>query len=331
MRRLKTVRRPPIYPKTPGHLPCSSLTHPLPLSSRRPSVSFGGFGLTSNNVFDGNAGWSPDGTQIVFNSRRDSAQDVPEANEIYVMNADGSDVRRLTTNSAIDAGPRWAPRKQGVEVSEASVIIPNASALKAMTPQEVTANVRAAVVRIETDLGSGSGFIIDPNGLVLTNNHVISDGGEITVFQEDGTGFTGIVLGRDLVRDLAVLRIEADVLPALELGDLSQVPLLSVGLVAGYPLDTQSFTVTQGQISAFPVDIGRNIVWIQTDATVNPGNSGSPLLNLQGQVIGVMTTKFVDASIEGGDPTISSVGFAISSNTVKLYLERLKAGETITQ
>ena len=271
--------------------------------------------LTFNTFSDFSYGWSPDGTRIVFNSDRDGDR------EVYVMNRDGTNQTPLTDNLEDDTAPSWAPRKGGVEVSEESVVIPNSSALLPMTPQDVTAN-DDAVVRIETDLGSGSGIIFDPGGFILTNNHVITDASEITVFLVDGTSHTGTVQGRDLVRDLAVVKIEASGLPTLEIGDISQVSLGQQVLVLGFPLGSENIIVTSGLLSSTDVDSGRNILWLQTDSAINPGNSGGPLLNLQGQVIGVVTAKFVDVSIE-------NVGFAISANTVKLHLDRLKAGEII--
>ena len=272
--------------------------------------------LTSNSASDWSPSWSADGQRIVFHSKRDGNQ------EIYVMDRDGSKQGRLTNNSEDDRDPRWAPRKRGVEVSEASIVVPDASALKPASVQEVTANARDAVVRIETDLASGSGFIIDSDGLILTNNHVISDAKEITVFVEDGASYAVTVLGRDLVRDLAVVEIDASDLPMLELGDLSQVPLASETLVLGFPLGESDLTVTRGIVSSIKLDTGRNVTWIQTDAAINTGNSGGPLLNLRGQVTGVVSAKIVGVRIEG-------VGFAVSANTVKLYLGRLKAGEVI--
>ena len=90
----------------------------------------------------------------------------------------------------------------------------------------------------------------------------------------------------------------------------------------GYPLGLEDLSVTRGLVSAVKDDTGRNIRWIQTDSAINPGNSGGPMLNLQGQVIGVVSAKFVGVSIEG-------VGFAISANTVRLYLDRLLEGEAV--
>ena len=274
--------------------------------------------LTSNSAADWSPSWSPDGTRIVFRSDRDGNY------EIYMMDRDGTDQTRLTNDSASDGDPRWAPRKRGADVSENSVVVPNSRSLPAMTVEDVTAEVRAAVVRIFTDRGSGSGFVIDPDGLILTNNHVISDAEDITVVLDDGSRFPGTVLGRDLIRDLAVVKIAASDLQALELGDLSQLGLGQQVVVLGYPLGSESLKVTSGFTSGTEFDAGKNIIWIQTDAAVNPGNSGGPLFNLRGQVVGVVAAKFVSVSVEG-------TGFAISVNTVKLYLERLKAGEVITE
>ena len=274
--------------------------------------------LTSEGYASNHPYWSPDGAQIVFHSYKD----VKEKAEIYIMDRDGSNMTRLTDNSANDWGPVWVPRKRGVQVTEASVIIPDASTLKAMMVQEVTARARKAVVRIKTDLGSGSGFIINPGGLILTNNHMIRDAEEITVYLQDGTSYAGIVEARDLVRDLALVKIEAAELPYLELGDLSQVGLGQQVVVLGYPLKAEEIAVTSGLVSSIQFDSGRNITWVQTDSAINPGNSGGPMLNLQGQVIGVVSAKMVGVAVEG-------MGFAISANTVNMYLPRLEAGEVI--
>ncbi|RJQ39928.1 MAG: DUF5050 domain-containing protein [Dehalococcoidia bacterium] len=268
--------------------------------------------LTANSYSTNHPSWSSDGSKIAFHGFRDS-----DEAEIYIMNRDGSNIIRLTNNTTNDYSPYWMPRKAGVEVNEDSIIIPDASRLKDLTAQEVTSRARAAVVRIKTDLGSGSGFLISPDGLILTANHVISGSKEITVYLSNGTSYQATVKSRDMVRDLATIEIKAANLPYLEFGDLSRVALGQTVIVLGYPLGNESVSVTSGLVSTIDYDGGRNITWVQTDSAVNPGNSGGPLLNLRGQVIGIITSKMVGSGVEG-------IGFAISANTVNTYLPQLK-------
>ena len=267
---------------------------------------------------DMNPSWSPDGTLILFNSVRDSRL----SDEIYVANADGSGVARLTDDPATDFSARWAPRRRGVEVGEASIIVPTAATLRPIAVEQAVADARSAVVRIETDQGSGSGFVVDSTGFILTPNHIIRNARRITVHLDDGSSLPGRVHGRDLIRDLALVSIEETGLKALELGDLSRVPLASEVLVLGYPFGESDLTVTRGIVSAFKSDKAGNLTWVQTDAAVNLGESGGPLLDLRGRVVGMVTAKAVGVSIEG-------FGFATSANTIKLYLDRLRGGEVI--
>ncbi len=268
--------------------------------------------LTSNyGVADMDGCWSLDGKKIVFVSDRDTPGH--ETTELYMMDSDGGNVVRLTENDANEAVPQWAPRKQGVYVTEASVIIPHASAHKPKTVQQVTADARGAVVRIETDLGSGSGFFIDPDGLILTDSHVIYGAEEITVRLDSGQTYDGVVVARDKLRDLALVRIEASGLPYLEMGDVGSVDLGQQVLVLGYPLDKKKISVTSGFVSSIEYDGGINVTWIQTDSAINAGNSGGPLLSLQGDVIGMVAAKWVAIDVEG-------IGFAIGANSVSTYL-----------
>ncbi|HEY40470.1 MAG TPA: trypsin-like serine protease [Dehalococcoidia bacterium] len=274
--------------------------------------------LTPASYSSNHPSWSPDGTKVLFHSFKDS-----DEGEIYIMDRDGSNMVRLTTNSAGDYAPAWAPRRAGAWVTEDSIEVAAATNLGTMTAQEVTAMAREAVVRIETDLASGSGFLISADGLILTNNHMVSDAEEITVYLEDGTSYEATVEARDLVRDLALIRIDADELPYLEIGDPMEVDLGQQVMVLGYPLAGDNITVTSGLVSAIDFDCGRNITWLQTDSAINPGNSGGPMLNMQGQVVGVVSAKLVGIAVEG-------IGFAISVNTVNMYLPRLMDGEVIT-
>ena len=155
--------------------------------------------------------------------------------------------------------------------------------------------------------GSGSGFIFRSDGLILTNAHVIQDADEVKVTLKDGRSFEGVVVGDDSVTDVAVIKIEAQNLPTVTLGNSENIIPGDWAIAIGNPLGLNN-TVTIGIISA----IGRSssqvgvpdkrVSFLQTDAAINPGNSGGPLLNAQGEVIGVNTA--IRANAEG-------LGFAI--------------------
>jgi len=274
--------------------------------------------LTSNRIDDLTPWWSPDGQWIIYASGAE-AKDL----EIYTMSRDGDEVTRLTHNQHVDLYPRWAPRKGGVEVSLSLVVIRDASSLVDVEGQPLESIAGSAVVRIETKDGAGSGFIIDPAGLILSHNHLIKEVEAVTVYLNDGTAYVGTVVGRDLLRDLAVIRIEAVGLPWLKLGDINRVPVGSKIWMAGYPAAGADLVLTPGLISAFQFDPGRNIRWVQTEGPVATWNSGGPLLDAHGDVIGLVNFKSFDVNIR-------DAGFAISANTIGLYVERLKAGAVIT-
>lgn len=171
----------------------------------------------------------------------------------------------------------------------------------------------------------GSGFIIDPSGLVVTNNHVISDADEISVILEDGTKLKATVVGRDKKTDLALLKVKAGKpLKAVKFGDSDKLRLGEWVIAIGNPFSLGG-TVTAGIVSARDRDIqsGPYDNYIQTDAAINRGNSGGPLFNLNGEVIGVNTAII---SPSGGS---IGIGFAIPSKTVVGVIDQLKKyGET---
>ncbi len=159
----------------------------------------------------------------------------------------------------------------------------------------------------------GSGFIVDPSGLVVTNNHVIADADAINVILHDGRVFKAELVGRDSKADLAVLRIKvAEKLPALTFGDSDAGRVGDWVLAIGNPYGLGG-TVTAGIISARSRDInaGPYDDFIQTDAAINRGNSGGPLFNMKGEVIGINTAIY---SQSGGS---IGIGFAIPSNLAK--------------
>jgi serine protease Do len=171
----------------------------------------------------------------------------------------------------------------------------------------------------------GSGFIIDPSGLIVTNNHVIADADEINVILNDGTKLTAEVVGRDSKSDLALLRVHPDKpLHAVKFGDSDKLRLGEWVIAIGDPFSLGG-TVTAGIVSARNRDIqtGPYDNFIQTDAAINKGNSGGPLFNLNGEVVGVNTAIF---SPSGGS---IGIGFAIPSDSAVPVIEQLRQyGET---
>jgi S1-C subfamily serine protease len=145
---------------------------------------------------------------------------------------------------------------------------------------------------IQQQQGQGSGFITRSDGVILTNAHVVEGAGEVTVTLPDGRSFSGKVLGSDPLTDVAVVKLVASRLPVAPLGDSSKLRPGEWAIAIGNPLGLDN-TVTAGIISAIQrtnaLGEGQRVPYIQTDAAVNPGNSGGPLINDRGQVIGINT------------------------------------------
>ncbi len=166
----------------------------------------------------------------------------------------------------------------------------------------------------------GSGFIIDPSGIVVTNNHVIADADEVNVILNDGTTLRAEVVGRDQKTDLAVLRVKTThPLKAVKFGDSDKLRLGEWVIAIGNPFSLGG-TVTAGIVSARNRDInsGPYDNYIQTDAAINRGNSGGPLFNLNGEVVGVNTAII---SPSGGS---IGIGFAVPSKTVVPVIQQLR-------
>ena len=171
----------------------------------------------------------------------------------------------------------------------------------------------------------GSGFIIDPSGIVVTNNHVIADADEITVILNDGTRLKAELLGKDTKVDLAVLKVKSDKpLSSVKFGDSDKLRLGEWVIAIGNPFSLGG-TVTAGIVSARNRDInsGPYDNYIQTDAAINRGNSGGPLFNLNGEVVGINTAII---SPSGGS---IGIGFSVPSKTAVAVIDQLKQfGET---
>jgi len=161
--------------------------------------------------------------------------------------------------------------------------------------------------------GKGSGVIIDPRGYVITNNHVIDGAARVQVHLKDGRSYVGEVVGADSQTDVAVIKVDADNLPAALLADSEKLKVGQIVLAIGNSLGLQGGpTVSMGVVSALGRPLpGADFIFeglIQTDTAINPGNSGGPLADISGKVIGLNTAMI---------PFAQGVGFAIPSNTVK--------------
>lgn len=168
--------------------------------------------------------------------------------------------------------------------------------------------------------GMGSGVIIDPKGLILTNNHIVEQSESIEVTMFDGRKFPGKLIGTDRLTDIAVVKIDGDNLPAATLGDSDGVKVGHTAIAIGNPFGffLQGPTVTVGVISALKRTIqaeqGVYENLIQTDAHINPGNSGGPLVNARGEVIGINSANI---------PFAQGIGFSIPISSAKRIADEL--------
>jgi len=206
--------------------------------------------------------------------------------------------------------------------------------------QNVSPGVVSIQVYSQAGSGIGSGFVVDKEGHIVTNYHVVEGASEVEVHFQSGLKVYGEVLGVDLDSDLAVIKVDLDPdrLFPLKLGDSDQLRVGQSVVAIGNPFGLSS-TMTVGIVSAR----GRTLEsirqteggtffstgdLIQTDANINPGNSGGPLLNLNGEVIGINRAIQTSSVSPLGTGANTGIGFAVSSNILKVVLPSLKAGET---
>ncbi|MDF2626389.1 MAG: serine proteinase [Symbiobacteriaceae bacterium] len=257
--------------------------------------------------------------------------------------------------AAAGGATSWAVAKQYMEThSPIGVSVKTSGGLKAIaqTNAELAAsvipaiwqNVSPSVVKLEVESrqgtlrgsGTGSGFVVDSAGYIMTNHHVIAGATSIKVKFVDGTVLDGKVTGSDPYKDVAIVKVDPGTRPlvAAALGDSSQVQVGELAVAIGNPFG-QEFTVTAGIVSAINRTLNETSVsnpifeipgGIQTDAAINPGNSGGPLLNARGEVVGINTL------IDTGDTMVEGnlgIGFAVPINLAKELLPTLKEGKSL--
>ena len=193
-----------------------------------------------------------------------------------------------------------------------------------LTTADIVEQARAGVVRIEGATGSGSGFVVDPDGYILTNEHVINGQPRITVVFDNGARLAARVISSDAGRDIALLKVTpSGTLTALQFA--TEVREGEEVVALGHPLNLGgSMTITKGIVSAFRS--ARGVSYIQTDAAINPGNSGGPLLNLKGEVVGMNTS--IQREIQGEDYSAQGIGFAIKFDVLNSRLTAMKSGQS---
>lgn len=205
-----------------------------------------------------------------------------------------------------------------------------------MTPAEVYAANVNSTVGITTSVttnywgfqttsaASGSGFILTDDGYVITNYHVIENSDSITVSLYDGTAYDAELVGYDESNDIAVLKVDAEDLTPVVVGDSDSLNVGDSVIAIGNPLGELTFSLTSGAVSALDreITLSNNVTMdlIQTDCAINSGNSGGALFNLYGEVIGVTNAKY---SGSGSGASIDNIGFAIPINRVKGIVESI--------
>ena len=222
------------------------------------------------------------------------------------------------------ADPTTETAAAGIDMQQTPESAENYAQEDALSWQEIYERNIVSVVSILCDNSSGTGVILTSDGYIITNNHVVEDARSIRVRLTDGDEHPAMLIGSDVVSDLAVLYIECDNLTPAQFGNSDSLRVGDPVAAIGDPLGVQFHgTMTDGIVSAINRNVsvsGRTMTLIQTNAALNSGNSGGPLINCYGQVIGINTMKISAFAASSG---VEGLGFAIPSTTVKSICEQL--------
>ncbi|MBR4864718.1 MAG: trypsin-like peptidase domain-containing protein [Oscillospiraceae bacterium] len=220
--------------------------------------------------------------------------------------------------------PTAAGGEHALELNQSPQAVENVPQEGGLSLQEIYEKAINSVVSITSDVGTGTGVVVNKDGYIVTNAHVIAGATAIEVLLTDGRMVAATLVGADGVSDLAVLHVQATDLAPAEFGNSESVRVGDAVVAIGDPLGIElRGTMTNGIVSAINRDIttgGRTMTLIQTNAALNSGNSGGPLLNCYGQVIGINTMKIGDNMNTVG---VEGLGFAIPSTTVKEVVDQL--------
>ena len=214
--------------------------------------------------------------------------------------------------------------EHALELNQSPLAVENIPQEGGLSLQEIYEKAIDSVVSITSDVGTGTGVVVNRDGYIVTNAHVIAGATAVEVLLTDGRTVAATLVGADGVSDLAVLLVQASDLVPAEFGTSESVRVGDAVVAIGDPLGIAlRGTMTNGIVSAINRDIttgGRTMTLIQTNAALNNGNSGGPLLNCYGQVIGINTMKIGDNMNTTG---VEGLGFAIPSATVKEVVDQL--------
>ncbi len=241
--------------------------------------------------------------------------------------AQAADLPSSRRNAIVTAAQRVSPAVVSVSVIASRTV--RADPFPGMPRDEFFDRFFPPMEYQERIPGLGSGFIVDPAGIVLTNDHVVRNAQDVKVTLTDGRQLPARILGTTDLYDLAVLKVEAKDLPTAPLGNSDELVVgewaIAIGSPFGYLLNDTQPTVTAGVVSATRRDIKSEVTeagmyknMIQTDAAINPGNSGGPLVNADGEVIGINTFIFTQT---GGS---IGLGFAIPINLARRILQEIR-------
>ena len=248
-------------------------------------------------------------------------------NGLAAHNASGDSAQPAADASGAASAPESAGEPYQRELTPLPETLPTYDSGKTLTAQEVYGINVDAVCGIATEVTTnvfgqtastavvGSGFVLTEDGYVVTNNHVVEGTDNVSVKLHDGSTYPAEIIGGDSLSDVALLKIEAEGVSHVAVGDSDAIAVGEGCIAIGNPLGELTFTMTGGYVSALPREInisGKPISMFQTDAAINAGNSGGPLFDMAGNVIGITSAKI--SGMAGSGAMIEGVGFAIPIN-----------------